>query len=171
MPAGVGGRGILLICHMQKVALRPIRRDDLDQVIALQAASLPVEYDRQRVWDGLFDRYVQHTFVAVGADGTIAGFVLSWDDFIVSLAVAEKYRQRKIGTHLLRLCMNSHFPEHVQLHVSVANIAAQALYFATGFVEKERIPDYYEHPVSDALLLERPKEHAQWFDVPYEINL
>lgn len=156
---------------MQKVALRPIRRDDLDQVIALQAASLPIEYDRKRVWDGLFDHYVCHTFVAVAADGTIVGFVLSWDDLIVSLAVAAKYRRCAIGGSLLRLCMNSHFPERVRLHVSVDNVGAQKLYFATGFVEKRRLARFYKNPVSDALLLERPAEQAQWFNVPYEIDL
>lgn len=156
---------------MQKIALRPIQRDDLDQVIALQAAALPVSYDRKRVWDGLFDHYARHTFVAVGTDGIVVGFVLSWDNLIVSLAVDVKYRRCAIGGNLLRLCMNSHFPERVQLHVSVHNTGAQKLYFAAGFVEQERLANYYKNPVSDALLLERPADAAQWFKVPYEIDL
>lgn len=156
---------------MDKVVLRPIERADIEHVIAVQNTSLPITYDRARIWDGLFDRYVHHSFVAVSADGTVAGFVLSWDDLIVSLAVDAKYRRRSIGRNLLRLCANSHFPSSVCLHVSTSNVDAQKLYADSGFVEKKRLPRYYKNPVSDALLLERPADAAHWVDVPYEINL
>jgi ribosomal protein S18 acetylase RimI-like enzyme len=157
---------------MSTVVLRPIQRTDLDQVIALQNAAFGFDYDRERVWDGLFDVYTFNSFVAVHSDtGAVVGFVLSWGNAIVSLMVDEKHHRRTVGKHLLRLCLNSHFPELVTLHVSARNAGAQAMYFDAGFVETGRVADYYKRPVSDALVLERPADAAQWFNVPYEIPI
>lgn len=151
--------------------LRQIRRTDIDQVIALQAAALPgVSYDRARIWDGLFDTYRHTSFVAVLPDDTVIGFVLSWDDLICSFAVDEKHRRHAVGKHLLCLCLNAHFGESVRLHVSTLNTAAHRLYTNVGFVEGRRRPNYYKHPPSDALMMERPAEASRWFEVPYMLE-
>jgi len=156
---------------MDKVVLRPIGRGDIEHVISLQNTSLPITYSRERVWDKLFDRYERHSFVAAGTDGTIAGFVLSWDNVVVALAVGAKYRRHSIGRNLLRLCVNSHFPECVRLHVGTSNVAAQKLYVDSGFVEKQHCANFYTNPAGDALLFERASDSASWFTVPYEIIL
>jgi ribosomal-protein-alanine N-acetyltransferase len=154
-----------------KISFRPITRDDLAQVIAINEASLSENYTREQVWDSLFDAYAAHTFVAVASDGAVVGYILSSNNHIASFAIDAKYRGRGVGKNLLQRCLNSYFPNTVTLHVRVANVSALQLYVLTGFVERQHIANYYTNPAEDGLLMARDEHDAQWFDPSDEMEV
>lgn len=85
----------------------------------------------------------------------IVGYILANDTTVISFAVDPRYRNRGIGTALMR-----HFlfdvKQDVFLQVDVDNQEAQRLYCSLGFTFHKHLPQYYAELGRDALSLIRP---------------
>lgn len=141
-----------------KTTFRNASPRDIDQIIEINLDSLAENYTRES-WDNLFNdpECLSHTYVAVRGEEVI-GYVLSFDNLIVSFAIEVRYRGKGVGRELIKRCLNSHLscPEgFVTLHVRVSNIPALSLYSILGFEETERYTDYYKNPTEDGIVMVR----------------
>jgi len=130
------------------------------------AADVPllVEIERQSFsnpsWDG--DAFLRYPCIVAEIDGCVVGFLVSRETFpavgkapaereILNLAVTTECRRMGIATALLRhelIQGATHF-----LEVRESNVAAQALYRKSGFVEIGRRLDYYQFPAETAIVM------------------
>lgn len=77
---------------------------------------------------------------------------------MMNLAVAPQYRQRGIGTALVRSLIGALRERGVRmlaLEVRASNEAAFRVYAALGFAQVGRRRNYYEKPKEDALILRK----------------
>jgi len=97
------------------VAVRPVKRGDLDQVIAIDAAVTGLE--KRDYWRAIFRRYGMaegepRHFLVAAAEGRVVGFVIGevrdWEfgsppcGWVFAINVAPAARQAGIGTRLLQ---------------------------------------------------------------------
>lgn len=96
--------------------------------------------------------------VAMGAGGTLAGFLALEDDYVSCLYVARDSRRQGVGKRLLDLAKQTR--PRLSLWTFQANLAAQRFYLREGFAEtqrtdgaenEEKLPDIeYHWPPGDA---------------------
>ena len=100
------------------VTVRPVRRGDLDHVIALDARVTGIE--KRAYWQSVYRRYgvpapAQRQFLVAEADGRVVGFIIGevrdWEfgavpcGWVFGIDVNPEARQAGIGTRLLEaLC-------------------------------------------------------------------
>jgi ribosomal protein S18 acetylase RimI-like enzyme len=100
---------------VEEIAVRPVRRGDLDQVIALDAAVTGLE--KQPYWRSVYQRYgvagkdPRHFLVAVAANrvvGFVIGEVRDWEfgsppcGWVFAISVDPQARLAGVGTRLLQ---------------------------------------------------------------------
>ena len=97
---------------------------------------------------------------AAEIDGAVAGILIgrgAGDEFeILNLAVATPFRRRGIATQLVSAALERASGAGALqsfLEVRASNAAAFNLYTRLGFRVLGRRPNYYRHPVEDAILL------------------
>jgi [ribosomal protein S18]-alanine N-acetyltransferase len=140
--------------------MRPMRLDDLDAVMAIEAASFPSAWPRSGYEHELTSNANAHYLVLMGPDGEIIGYAGQWlvagEGHISIMAVAPAWRGRGLG----ELLLNSLLEEaeqagagRVLLEVRTGNRAAQALYRKYQFELVGRRPHYYKDTGEDALLM------------------
>jgi ribosomal-protein-alanine N-acetyltransferase len=127
--------------------LRPMRPQDLDEVMAIELASYPFPWSR-----GIFEdclRCGYHAWVAERA-GCIGGYGLlsigAGEAHVLNLCVAPQARRLGLGRLLLQRLLDDARQaraERVFLEVRPSNAEAVALYHATGFHLIARRPNYY----------------------------
>jgi ribosomal-protein-alanine N-acetyltransferase len=136
--------------------------DDLDDVVALEAASFSNPWSREILARELQHADVSRVYVLRGADRQVVAFCACW--FIVdeihinTLAVAASHRRRGIATTLLRFVFDEGRTAGMRratLDVRRSNEAALQLYRRLGFVVKAVRPNYYARPEEDSLILWR----------------
>lgn len=145
---------------------RPMQRDDIDAVLAIEQASFAQPWSRESMLHELDDDHGAHYIVAL-RDGEILGYAGFWQVFdeahITNIAVRPDSRGQNIGEALLwemdRLCHTLGIL-YQTLEVRVTNLAARRLYEKVGFVSAGIRPGFYEKPREDADIL--------WKEVPYE---
>jgi ribosomal protein S18 acetylase RimI-like enzyme len=111
MPGGDGSRPP---DEAPAVAIRPVRRGDLPDIIAIDAAVTGIE--KPAYWNALFRRYgvagdAQRQFLVAEGRGRVAGFVIGevrdWEfgsppcGWVFAIDVRPDARQRGIGARLL----------------------------------------------------------------------
>ncbi len=102
------------------VAVRPVRREDLERVIALDAAVTGIA--KRSYWRSVYERYgkagtAPRQFLVADRDGEVAGFVIGevrdWEfgsppcGWVFAIDVEPGARQEGVGTRLLdAICAN-----------------------------------------------------------------
>ena len=137
--------------------VRPMSKDDLAVVTALESASQAHPWTSQQFADELcntassIDLYL--------CDGELAGFLCSWliagELQIQNLVVGPGFRRRGIAARLLRLVMERSRQQGLEsgwLEVRSGNAAAIALYEGFGFKVVDCRRGYY-HDGEDALIM------------------
>lgn len=75
---------------------------------------------------------------------------------LTNLAVAPAHRRKSVANgvldHILGLA-RERACELIYLEVRLSNTAAQEFYEKAGFVEVDRVVDYYEDPIEDAIVM------------------
>jgi ribosomal-protein-alanine N-acetyltransferase len=136
--------------------------DDLDEVVALEAASFSNPWTRDILAGELQHADVSRVYVLRGADRRVVAFCACW--FIVdelhinTLAVAASHRRRGLATMLLHSVFEEARTAGMQratLDVRRSNDAALRLYRGLGFEVKAVRPNYYARPEEDGLILWR----------------
>jgi ribosomal protein S18 acetylase RimI-like enzyme len=151
--------------------IRPTRTEDLDRVVALEAAADTVEWlcETGRAWHerALADRDQEH--LVVEYDGAVIGFGvlagLRTCDGVIELrrmAVDPAHRGSGTGRALLRAAigraLDRHGAHRVWLDVKVHNERARLLYESEGFVPTETQAGAVAEPdgtTSDLLVMVR----------------
>jgi ribosomal-protein-alanine N-acetyltransferase len=141
------------------IDIRPMTKDDLEIVMALEQASFthPWRYEHF-----LHELSSPHSFPLVAVtDGTVGGYVCLMSLFeeaqILDIVVAPYLRGRGIARVLLEHAVTVAREKHAEimaLEVRASNMAAIALYERFGFLRTGIRPKYYEG-VEDALLMEK----------------
>ncbi len=136
--------------------LRSMFREDLARVEALERRLFPDPWP-QGAFEAELNNPVAHTWVAVrlegGREADIIGYLVLWvwDDAveIASIAVAEPYQGRGVGSALLakaEATARRLGKRYVYLDVRLNNTRALNWYLHRGFRVERRLPRYYRIP-------------------------
>ncbi|NLT35533.1 MAG: ribosomal protein S18-alanine N-acetyltransferase [Gaiellales bacterium] len=139
-------------------ALRDMRRQDLDEVGAIEASSFSSPWSTASFLSEI-EREATWAQVAVGGDGRVMGYVVArlfvdvWH--ILDLAVAPDCRRQGVARLLMRefLIFVTPTGEEFTLEVRAGNAAAISLYADLGFEVVGRRRGYYNDTGEDALLM------------------
>jgi ribosomal-protein-alanine N-acetyltransferase len=141
--------------------IRNVRMDDIDDIIMINRLSLPENYPYYFFVDHIKD-YGKAFYVAE-VNGDVVGYIMPRIELgfsnlknlpslvkkghVVSIAVLEAYRNRGIGTALLKASMKSmkedYGAEEVYLEVRVSNYLAISVYEKLGFMKIKVLKHYY----------------------------
>jgi [ribosomal protein S18]-alanine N-acetyltransferase len=134
--------------------------DDLEEVVALEAASFNNPWSREALERDLRNTDVVHVYLLRDSAGRLLGFCGCWfvhDELhINTLAIADEFRRCGHATRLLRFVFTEAAAAGITqatLEVRRSNEAALRLYAQFGFEVGGVRPDYYTHPDEDALVL------------------
>ncbi len=141
----------ITICLMTKA--------DLDEVLAIEAASYPLPWAREHFLDEIGSPFA-FPMVALDGQGRVAGYIcptlLLDEGDIRNVAVRTDLRGKGVGQLLVEKVIaecRDHGATFVGLEVRVSNLPARALYRKLGFVEAGIRSKYYENG-EDAILME-----------------
>lgn len=150
-PVLVDGAVIELMCE-----------DDLGDVMAIEMRSFP------NPWAPLaFAMELRHNgdavYVVVRDEerkvrGYIGWWVVDGKALITHVAVDPSARRRGLGAQLVGCALDRAAARgalEMGLQLREGNQSARALYRSAGFEETGRIPDYYQNPVEDAIIMAR----------------
>lgn len=143
---------------LDRVTVEPMRKNDLDQVVAIERKSFPQPWTKCQFASEM-DRRPSVCLVA-RRESDVLGHLIFWllvpEIHILNIAVKPEMRQKGIG----RLLMDYLFAyaqetgvDEIYLEVRPSNEAALALYERVGFVVTGRRPNYYPESKEDALLM------------------
>lgn len=141
---------------------RQLAENDLNQVVALEAASFPTPWTAEQ-YAVVMRQGGCALFGAFRAD-ELAGYIAiaihssTGEMEVYNIAVAETFRCRGVGKKLLRLSLEAAARNGAQLavlEVRASNAPAIALYQALKFSEVGRRPGYYRDTGEDALVFAR----------------
>lgn len=135
-----------------------MRTEDAKQVAAIEAETFSVPWSKQAFLDSL---ELEHTiFVVAEEQGKIAGYCGMYISFgegeIVTVAVAETYRRRGVGSKILQYLFFESIKSDVRsffLEVRESNHAAISLYKSFGFRSVGFRKNFYEKPRENAVVM------------------
>lgn len=128
-------------------ALRPMREDDLDAVMAIEQRAYPFPWTHGIFRDCLRAGYP--AWVMHGADDIVGYGVISIaaeEAHVLNVCVDPHWQGRGMGRRLLRALVRlarGHGAQRMYLEVRPSNPGAMALYHDEGFNEIGRRPRYY----------------------------
>ena len=143
---------------------------DLDGVLSVEAESFTNPWTREMYTWEMQNRAVCHIYVVRTHECSVAGFCAFWLVFdeihINNVAIRPQYRGRGWGTLLMDHVLSEGRrlgATRATLEVRASNTGALRLYERLGFYIAATRPNYYTHPVEDALILWRDDE-KMWAD-------
>ncbi len=150
--------------------VRPVRPDEIDDVININLKTLPEHYSRN------FYVYIHRSypdlFLVAEVNGRIAGYIMCRIEYkishiypglpirmghVISIAVLPEYRGIGIGTSLMADIMErmkKRGVKEIYLEVRISNYVAIHLYRKLGFIVIRILKGYY-HDGEDAYLMAR----------------
>jgi ribosomal-protein-alanine N-acetyltransferase len=148
----------------ESMEIREIESEDMNRVFEIEISSFDSPYD-PLVLNHLFRMYKKTFLVACEKHviGYIIGIIDRIEAHILSLAIDEEYRGKKVGSILVQRLMElfkQNGVKKVRLEVRKSNIKAQNLYKKLGFFEAEELPQYYENGEDGILMVRVLKEKA-----------
>jgi ribosomal-protein-alanine N-acetyltransferase len=145
----VGGKSVLF---------RPMTKDDLDEVMAIERAAYSYPWS-----SGFFLQELQVTCarsILAEIDGRICGYVLFWllpgSIDVHNLAIAPEFRRLGIARTLMRQVVaaaGAQSAPRVTLEVRLSNEPAKKLYASMGFVQTGLRKGYYSDDGEDAFTM------------------
>ncbi len=149
---------------------RPMREDDLDEVLEIERRSFPLPWSRENFLREMREVGSSRLLVATQGEGCVrapassrgkvAGYACWWavadECHITNFAVAPACRRRGVGAILLRRILEDAREDGIvraTLEVRVSNAAAILLYEKCGFTAAAMRPRYYPDNREDALVM------------------
>lgn len=146
-----------------KITLRDARRDDLEALLAIQAASPGAAPWSAADYESLLSAEGTLCLLVEDEEDEGIGFVLARvvaDEMeILNLAVRPAQRRRGLGRRLVAEALGrgrARGARKCWLEVRASNQAALKFYRALGFEERIRRRNYYRDPEEDAVVCARP---------------
>jgi len=141
------------------IAIRPMSRSDLPEVVAIEHASFPSPWS-ERTFRNLLRRRNTDMIVACSPLGDVVGYAVTWfagaEAELGDLAVHPAARRNGVGQTLLDAAVRAavgRSADAIFLEVRVSNEGARALYRDAGFRETGVRPGYYVDPSEDAIVM------------------
>ena len=139
--------------------IRRMTLDDLDAVVAIEAATFPTPWSRDSFRQEL-ERNVAARYLVAEMEGQVIGYAGAWiildESHITNIAIEESRRGlgygRALTTALMQYLSNLG-AAYATLEVRRSNLRAQNLYKSLGFVELGVRKRYYEDNREDALIM------------------
>lgn len=138
--------------------IRPMHRDDIDAVMAIDRHCFPVPWSHNAFAAELGN--VSAWYLVAEADGRICGYIGAWivvdEIHITTFGVDPELRRHGIGERLLAAMLREGLGRGVRrasLEVRMSNHAAQRLYAKYGFAPVSRRFRYYTDNDEDALVM------------------
>jgi len=128
-------------------ALRPMREDDLDAVMAIERCAYPFPWTHGIFRDCLragYPSWVLHSAGTLVGYGVIS--VAAGEAHVLNVCIDPHWQGRGLGRRLLRALVKlarGHGAQRMYLEVRPSNPGAVALYHHEGFNEIGRRPRYY----------------------------
>jgi [ribosomal protein S18]-alanine N-acetyltransferase len=144
----------------EKILLRPMRLEDVEQVYAIDVASFSLPWS-ERSYRYELTENVQNSYLWVAETaGGVVGMIVMWiildEAHIATIATRPDYRRRGVARRLLVQALagaRERKASLAMLEVRRNNLAAQKLYESFGFVVVGVRPRYYVDNMEDALLM------------------
>ena len=141
------------------ILYRPMREEDLDDVMRIEQASFTDYWSREDMERKLHKPMTQAGYVVAEDDGEVVGYAGFWQVLdeaqITNIAVRSDRRGQGIGGMLIRT-MEEDFAGRgvaaVILECRAGNSPALHLYKKAGFTEAGVRKRYYENPTEDAVI-------------------
>lgn len=131
----------------QSSALRPMREEDLEAIMAIEVRAYPFPWTLGIFRDCLRNDYPAWVLLQ---DGELLGYFLmslaAGEAHVLNVCVAPEQQGQGHGRKLMRACLQiarGRGAERVFLEVRPSNVGAIQLYFDMGFNEIGRRPRYY----------------------------
>jgi ribosomal-protein-alanine N-acetyltransferase len=144
------------------VKLDYMRKEDVDQVLAIEHASFTMPWSRNLFLSEFRSPTISTLIVAL-ADSpvrTVIGFTVFWivadEMHILNLAVSPEFRRKGIARKLVLAALKRAHEKGARrafLEVRMSNAAAQKLYSNLGFAGTGVRRDYYDSPIEDAVVM------------------
>ncbi len=142
------------------VSVRPMTLNDLDAVMAIEAADSHPWTQQQM--ESELSQPTGWQYVACDKNGQVTGFIcgrrLDSEAEILKIAVYEKARCQGIGGGLFFHVLNFLKKKGVSrffLEVRASNLAAKSLYLKAGFCQVSVRKKYYSSPVEDGIIMQK----------------
>ncbi len=130
------------------ITLRPLDEADLDEVVAVEAASFVEPWSRSLFTEELVQ--ASRRYLAAVDGGVVCGYggimLVGEDAHVVTLAVAPNYREQGVASRLMMNLIGlarENGARHLTLEVRESNAAALELYGKFGFEPAGRRKGYY----------------------------
>ena len=141
--------------------IRPMRREDVDAMCAIEQASYPAPWSREVFLEEEHRAWAHIDVLCEAEGGPVLGYVNYWlvgdEVHVLNVTVHPEARRRGLGArlvaHLAEFASNARCT-FVTLEVRRANRAALALYRRHGFRPVGLRPRYY-HDGEDAIVMLR----------------
>ncbi len=139
--------------------IRKAQPADLKRISEIEASTFNSPYDPLLI-NYLYSSHEETFLVACEDDviGYIIGILDGSEGHIISLAVEEEFRGRRIGTHLVKRLLEifkREGAERAKLEVRKHNVGAQNLYKKLGFSTVKELPDYYKNSDDGILMMKK----------------
>ncbi|MEK6742041.1 MAG: ribosomal protein S18-alanine N-acetyltransferase [Nitrospirota bacterium] len=147
-----------------------MRKEDLDQVLAIEQASFTMPWSRNLFLSEFRNAPVSLMLVAHSSlePPAIIGYIVCWivaDELhILDLATEPTQRRKGIARHLVLAALKYAYERSVRrafLEVRASNDSALNLYEGFGFVRSIVRKGYYDLPVEDAVVMSLDQEGLQ----------
>jgi ribosomal-protein-alanine N-acetyltransferase len=142
------------------VIFRPMLEVDLDQVTAIEKASMPSPWSKE-LFEEELRRPLARYFV-VEVEGKVAGYMGYWqapeEAHIINLAIGPEFRRQGLGAQMIERCVEfagKRGARLATLEVREGNQAAQALYEKCQFRSIAIRKQYYSDNLEDAIVMIR----------------
>ena len=140
--------------------IRPMTRNDCEQVAAIEAASFSVPWSLRAFTDTVEKENFRY-FVAEEAGEILGycGFLFVLDEAeIPNVCVKASARQQGVGKRMMTVLAEEAKKLDITtlfLEVRESNVAARTLYKSLGFEEDGIRKNFYEQPVENAVLMSK----------------
>jgi [ribosomal protein S18]-alanine N-acetyltransferase len=144
---------------IEKVTLRLMTVDDIDQVLKVEHASFPVPWSKDAFYNEIVKNHFAN-YVVLEYEGTIIGYCGVWiiidEAHITNIAVLPEFRGKKLGEELMYYMISlarEMGGKTMTLEVRMSNERAQNLYRKLGFQNGGVRKNYYSDNLEDALVM------------------
>jgi len=144
------------------ITIDSMKREDLDQVIAIEQASFAMPWSRNLFLSEFRNQTVSLMLVAraAGSVRSVLGYIVCWavaDELhILDLATLPSMRRQGIARRLVLAAIVQGHERGVRrtfLEVRASNDEALALYGGLGFTRSMVREGYYDMPIEDAVVM------------------
>jgi ribosomal-protein-alanine N-acetyltransferase len=145
----------------EKIVVRPMRIEDVDEVSLLERLIFPMPWPRQAFVHELKEGSASYCIVA-RRGSVLAGYLVAWfvydEVHLGNVAVQPELRKEGVGTRLVQAMLSeaaARVVKRITLEVRVSNIGAIRMYRKFGFKTVSIRRGYYVDNKEDAFVMLR----------------